>query len=259
VPALVPSLRHANPQIRFIATDVLRTVVCGEAARAPGRSFAAEMISSQIMELLLTELCLDPSAEVRGRAGETVVYLTDPRTLGVLRKLLLDHEWFVRLRTVRALANLRQAIPPLHSDIRDRLCDSHWRVREAAAQTLLSTGQEGKNHLYEHFLNCPDPDVRKQIVEVIERSGLMPALLGEYGDGQQGMGARLVEQLASEAAPLGVAGVLRTLNPELRQKFLDRFSAYAQSRAQLAEETQPEVVCATNLRQMLAFSTGLAA
>ena len=177
----------------------------------------------------------------------------------MLRNLLLDHQWFVRLRTVQALAHLRQAAAPLHLDIRECLRDPHWRVREAAIQTLISLGQEGKHQLYEHFLTSPDRTTREQIVEVIERTGLMSDLVEEYSSGAKGVDARMVEQLASDAAPLGLSGVLRTLNPEIRQKFLDRFLPYAEARMRFRKRRQPEVENATSLQQVLEFPPHLAA
>jgi hypothetical protein len=125
-----------------------------------------------------------------------------------------DHQWFVRLRTVRALANFAPGCrKPLHQEIRECLRDPHWRVREAAIQTLISLGQGGKHHLYEYFLTCPDHTTREQIVEVIERTGLMSDLVEEYSAGTKGVEALMVEQLASDAAPMGLSGILRTLEP----------------------------------------------
>jgi hypothetical protein len=139
------------------------------------------------------------------------------------------------------------------------LRDPHWRVREAAIQTLISRGGAGKHHLYEHFLTSPDRATREQIVEVIERTGMMSALVEEYSAGSKGVEALLVEQLASAAAPLGLSGVLHTLSPEIRQKFMDRFLPFAQSRMLLPEETQPAVASAISLQQILEFSPRLAA
>ena len=249
LPALLPSLRHADRHIRLRATEILRTMVCREAARQPRLALTQELLTPPMVELLLSGLAVDTSAETRARAAEVIVFLDDPRATPVLRNLLLDPQWFVRLRTVQALAHLRQAAAPLHLDIRECLRDPHWRVREAAIQTLISLGQEGKHQLYEHFLTSTDRTTREQIVEVIERTGLMSALVEEYSAGTNGVDALMVEQLASDAAPLGLSGVLRTLNPEIRQKFLDRFLPHAEAKMRFQEETQPEVESATDLQQ----------
>ncbi len=259
-PGLLLSLRHPDRQIRLCATEILRTMVRREAARQPRLALTPELLSPQMVELLLTGLSVDTSAEVRARVAEVMVFLPDPRATPVLRDLLLDHQWFVRLRTVRALAHLRQAAAPLHLDIRECLRDPHWRVREAATQTLISLGQKGKHQLYEHFLTSPDRTTREQIVEVIERTGMMSAMVEEYSEGTKGVDALMVEQLAGEAAPLGLSGLLPTLSPEMRQKFLDRFLPSAQSMTRfLEEEAQPDVESVISLQQVLAFPPYLAA
>ena len=77
------------------------------------------------MELLLTGLAVDASAEIRARVAEVLVFLADPRAASVLHKLLRDRQWFVRLRTVSALARSRQSTASLHLEIRECLRDPH--------------------------------------------------------------------------------------------------------------------------------------
>jgi len=257
--ALLPSLRHSDRQVRMHATEILRTMVRREAASQPGFKLTPELLTPQMLELLLAELPVDPSAEIRARAAEVIVFLRDPLSTSVLQGLLLDHQWFVRLRTVRALAQLRQQAAPLHLDIRECLRDPHWRVREAAIQTLISFGPKGKRQLYEHFLTSPDRIAHKQIVEEIERTGLMSALVEEYSTGTKGVDALMVEQLASDAAPLGLSGILRTLNPEIRRKFLDRILPSAEARMRSLGELRPDVEKPVSLQQILEFPPHLAA
>jgi len=258
VPALLPSLRHPDFRVRMRATEILKTMICRQAARQPGFTLRSEVLTVPMVELLLTGLAVDTSAEIRARMAEVLVFLPDPRVQPVLCALLRDRQWFVRLRSVRAVAQLRHAATPLFIDIRDRLNDPHWRVREAATQTLLSLGQKGRLQLYEYFLISMDPEIRKQIVEVIERTGLMSVLVEEYGQGAIGMNALVVEQLASEAAPLGLSGVLRTLRPDIRQRFLDRFLPYAEAKMRFLEEKTEEEK-ARSLQQALEFPPHLAA
>jgi HEAT repeat protein len=166
----------------------------------------------------------------------------------------------VRLRTVQALANLRRAAAPLRLDIRQCLRDPHWRVREAAIHTLISLGPEGRVQLYEHFLTSPNHPTREQTVEVIERTGLMSDLVEQYTSGAKGVDALMVEQLASEAAPLGLSGILRTLNPDVRVKFLDRFLPYAEARMRFHHEgAEPAVESYISPQHVLNFPPLLAA
>ena len=252
-PALLPSLRHPDQQIRTHAARILRTMVCREAACHADLVLTPELLTPPMMELLLSRLSVDSSAEIRARAAEVMVFLADPRPLPELRKLLLDHQWFVRLRTVRALARLRQGAAPLYGDIRECLRDPHWRVREGAIQTLISFGREGRHQLFEYFLTSPDRTAHEQIVELIERAGLMSALVEEYSEGANGVEALMVEQLASAAAPLGLPGILHTLNPQIRQKFLDRFLPSAQSRMPVPQGIQLAAETANNLQPAQAF------
>jgi HEAT repeat protein len=256
-PVLLPSLRHTDRQIRLQGTEILRAMVCREAGSQPRR--VRKFLTPPMVELLLTGLAVDPSSEIRARAAEVIVFLDDLRATPVLGKLLLDHQWFVRLRTVRALAHCRPDLRPPHRDILACLCDAHWRVREAAIQTLTILGKEGKHQLYEHFLNSSNRTTRKQIVEVIERTGLMSAIVEEYSGGTASMDARMIEQLATDAAPMGLSGVLRTLNPEIRQKFLDRFIPYAQSRMTLPDAVGLIVENAGNHQSILETPPPLAA
>jgi HEAT repeat protein len=258
-PALLPSLRHADRQIRLHAIEILRTMVCREAARRPGFTLTAALFTPPMVELLLAGLAGDVSAEIRARAAEILVFLADPRAIPVLCSLLRDRQWLVRLCTVRALSQVRRTAGFPHQDILSCLDDPHWRVREAAIQTLISLGQDGKHRVYAHFLNSPDNPTRKQIVEVIERSGLMTPLVEEYCKGAKGVEALMVEQLAGAAAPLGLSRVLRTLTLETRQKFLERFLPYAEARMRLLKETQPEAEINLPLQQALDLLPHLAA
>lgn len=260
IPALLPSLRHPHRQIRLRATEILRTIVYRESARRPHGDRTPELLAPPMVDSLLAGLAVDASGEIRARAAEVIVFLDDARTTPVMRNLLLDPQWFVRLRAVQALAYAPQAANPLHPDIQGCLRDPDWRVREAAIQTLISLGPEGKHRLYEYFLSSPDPATREQIVEVIERTGLMSALVQEYSAGAHGVDALMVEQLANDAAPLGLSGVLRTLNSDIRQRFLDRFIPHAQTkRMTLPEERPQEAERADTLQRALDFPPFLAA
>ena len=259
VPALLPSLCHWNRQIRLHTTEVLRMMVCREAVRRPGFALTEELLSAPMVELLLTGLAVDISAEIRSRAADVLVYLADPRTPLVLHKLLSDPQWIVRLHTLRALAHLRQATAPLNLDIRNFLRDPHWQVREAAIQALLSLGQEEKHELYEYYLSSPDRTVREQIAEMILRTGLMSDLVEDYSAGVKGVNALMVEELASHVAPTGLSGVLRNLDMGIRQKFLERLLPITQSRRRVPEERETAMERAHYLQQGLEFPSHLAA
>jgi HEAT repeat protein len=154
---------------------------------------------------------------------------------------------------------LRHAAAPLNLDIRNFLRDPHWQMREAAIQALISLGQEETHELYEYYLKSQDDSVRQQIAEVIHRTGLMAALVEDYSAGTKGVNALMVEELASHVAPMGLSGILRNLDLEIRQKFLERFLPIAQSRMMLSNNGQSRLGRANSLQQALEFPPHLAA
>jgi hypothetical protein len=234
-------------------------MVCREAVRQPRFNLTEALITPPMVEVLVTGLAVDVSAEIRARAAEVLVYLCDQRAPQALHNLLLDSQWFVRLRTLRAVAHLRRAVPPLNLDIRNFLGDPHWQMREAAIQALISLGYEERLELYEFYLSTPDRAVRQQIAEVIQRSGLMSELVEEYSTGVKGVNALMMEELASHVAPTGLSGVLRNLDLEMRQKFLERFLPIAQSRMALSDHARLKLGISSNLQEALEFPPKLAA
>lgn len=230
-----------------------------KAARQPNFILTAEVLTPPLVELLLTELAVDASAEIRASVAETLVFLADPRAASVLYKLLRDRQWLVRMRAVSALARSRLSTASLHLEVRECLRDPHARVRETAMQTLIALGRKGTREIYEHFLTSQDSATCKQILEVIERTGLMSSLVEGYSAGAQGVDALVVEHLASQTAPLGLSGILRTLNPETRRKFLERFIPFAEARMRFLKETQPEGMGNIHLQHALEFLPHLAA
>ena len=260
VPSLLPSLSHPDRQIRLQATEILRTIVWREAGCRPDFVLTPELLSPALTELLVAGLPGDNSAEIRARSGEVLVFVADARADAALHQLLSDPQWFVRLRTVRAVARLPQSCSPLLPDIRRSLHDPHWRVREASVQTLLSLGPKGRLQLFESFLTAPDHAACEQIAEVIEGAGLVSSLVEKYGAGTTGLEALVVEQLASDAALLGVSDALRALNPEIRQRFLDRFTPHLQFRkVALPVESGPEGKPSQNVQRVIEFPPCLAA
>jgi len=228
-PHLMPLIRGSPTSLRLAATRILKAMIDAEAGRAPGLLLEAPRVPVGPAELVLGVLSGDADARMRSAAGEIAVDLADRRALGVLRKLLLDGEGEVRRRVLRALAGRRQRTPSLLPEIGDRLSDTYWEVRKAAAQALLALGPEGKQLLYERLLTAEDPLTRRQIVEAMEETGSMSALVADYGAGAGGLGALALEQLATTEAPSGLAGVIRSLDAESARRFVARFLEEVQS------------------------------
>ncbi len=258
-PDLLPALRHSHPRIRSLAMDLLRLFVRREAARDPEFLLTAETLSPEIAYLLLTDLYQDAVGVVRARAAEVIAYLADPRAGTVLYGLCFDSLWHVRHHTVRALARQRHSTPLLLAAVRDCLHDPYWRVREAAIQTLIALGPSGKQQLYESFLTCDDQAIRQQIVEVIERKGLMLSLIEAYGRGASGLEALVVEQFASGAAPVGILEGLRKAAPPISRKFTERFHLDSCLKVRLVKGAPTEVDALRELQKNSNVPPALAA
>jgi len=249
--ALVPPLRHPYPPIRALGADILREMVRREAARVPDFFLRPEDSSPELIELILSDLCRDASAEVRGRVAEVLAYLSDARATAVLHELLFDPEWYVRLRAVRGLASPRHA--SALAGVRACLRDPHWRVREAAIRTLIALGPLGRKELYECFLTTQDPILRDQLVVEIERTGLMASLINDYGHGRGGVEALAMEHLASQVAPRGFLEALLVSDPTVRQEFLQRFLPYVHFIMRLEEGAPTDAPIRHHLQQTLEF------
>ena len=69
----------------------------------------------------------------------------------------------------------------------------------------------------------------------------------------------MVERLASEAAPMGLTGILRTVSPEVRVGFLSRFFSSAEAKIRSHEKDHPEVESVISGQHILEFPPRLAA
>ncbi len=190
---LALSLKHPHPRVRFLAADVVREMVECAAGAAGGLVLRREDFAPELAELFLTGLVFDENPDVRARAAPVIAHLDDPRTALPLVMLLDDAQWVVRLYAVRALAQRR--FVALAEHVTRRLTDANWRVREAAVRTLLSFGPASVERLLGHFVTTQDRYSLEQIAEELQRAGLLPVLLSEYGHQGDGRKTQVIERL----------------------------------------------------------------
>jgi len=229
---LILLLNHATSAVRREAAEVVREMVEREADRCSALtcfSLSSEDFSPDLTDVFLTKLAFDADPDVRARAASVLRYLPGWRSESVLAKLLGDEVWFVRLRAARALAHPRFQF--LAGRVARLLTDGHWRVREAATQTLIAQGDEGVRELVLHFFGeaglderrgngeagtsrSPDLYSREQIAEQMQRSGLLYVLADHYDEWASRDGSTAISQLAR--AGLG-AYLLDVLNEARRR------------------------------------------
>jgi len=175
----VPFLNDPNPSFRFLLVDSIREI-CDAATFTLGpRNFP-----EQLYQWFLAQAAQDESIDVRARSARVIRYFHDGAAIRALRALLLDKNEFVRLHTIRACADPYYS--ELISDIGRRITDARWRVREAAVKTLATFGPAGRQHLENLFLATTDQYASEQIIEEMQRAGIivemLPALGSQNGD-----------------------------------------------------------------------------
>lgn len=171
-------LQHPHRRVRFLAADVIATMVQRSGAPEHPWYVPHNLLLDPVAEIFLAGLVTDENPDVRARAADVIVHLDDARAMPALLTLLEDAEWFVRLHAARALANCTSL--PLGA-LGSKLEDSNWRVREAAAQALAAHGERGVRFLLAHFRATNDRYSREQVAEQIERLGLIPSLVAAFG------------------------------------------------------------------------------
>jgi len=243
---LAASLAHQHRRIRFLATDIIREIVERQSAWEEDFVLDANVFPQELGEIFLGQLCFDENPDVRARAASVISHLSDARSTPVLLTLLEDAQWFVRLHAVRALAKrkyLSQA-----PQIAQRMTDPHWMVREAAARTLLVFGRVGSDQLAAHFLATQDRYSQEQIADEMQRAGLIPNLLAQYGGEAPGTEGKVIEQLVQMGKTSYIVSVLQSSSDQkLRRKFLMTFGRYLDPqirgwvRQVATEETDPNL------------------
>ena len=219
---LLPSLKHAHRRVRFFTTDIVREVVERQAAWEEDFILDTKNFPSELGETFLETLAFDENPDVRARCAAVIAHLADARSTPVLLTLLEDSQWFVRMHTVRALAKrkfLSQA-----PQVARRLTDSHWTVRESAARTLLVFGRVGSEQLAQHFLSTDDRYSREQIADEMQRAGLVPTLIAQYGAEREGASTRVIDLMVQMGKTSYLLWAIENNpNPEIRKKFLVHF------------------------------------
>ena len=220
---LIPSLRHRNPEIRSLATDIIRHMVRLRSQNAPGLMLAPGDLGMELSEIFLTTLRRDENPNVRAHAAFVIALLQDSRAPGALLTLIQDPQWLVRLHAVRALAH--RPCPFQLTEIARCLVDPQWTVRQTAAKTLCGFGATGLSVVIEHSLGTKDMYSREQIADELQRAGLIPVILERYERGADGQEARLLEQFVQMGKTSYLMEVLSNgCSERLRQKFVQDFA-----------------------------------
>jgi HEAT repeat protein len=172
VGAFLGALQNANRRIRFFATDIIREISERHATTAV---LGKNDFSPEIYRLFTEQFYRDDWPDVRARAAVVIAQFHDDAATEILRKLMDDEAWFVRMHATRAAAN--KMYLPLAPDVVQRLTDSNWLVRESAAKALTQMGDMGVDFVLEAFISSQDRYANEQICEELQRGGLLVTML----------------------------------------------------------------------------------
>lgn len=219
MPAIAPSavqdalLRSCriNPSIllRYIpmAPDAVRPLL----VRVLG-----ELVSPDLADALVF-LANDNLAEVRASAARSLGLAGSLVAMNALAKLVEDPEWFVRLRAVAALGEMRdpRAIPILIA----ALCDENRSVRLRTAE-VLSRFDDRSAEILNSVVATGDEYALQAFVSQLERMGAMSKVIDSLLDPRQ--------KAKSQAM------LLRLLQSGAHRMLLDALAHHAQPRVRAA-------------------------
>ncbi|HLJ30614.1 MAG TPA: HEAT repeat domain-containing protein [Candidatus Angelobacter sp.] len=250
----VPFLDEGDPRYRFVLVDSIREICDGAKATLSAKDFP-----ENLYHWFLDHAALDESIDVRARSARVVRHFHDAAAILTLRALMLDKNEFVRLHAVRACADPYYS--ELIGDITRRIIDPKWRVREASVKTLATFGKAGRRQLASYFLDTTDQYASEQMVEEMQRSGIitemLPALCGENGE------STLVTGVCAKMVRMGKTSLLTDLlGRETRMSVWATASPSAEPvtrSAQRARAQLLEILLASPTPQLMATVRTLAA
>jgi len=199
---LLPLLADERPRMRFFIVDTIRELLSAPDAPPPPPDDACEGGFWSVM----LQAVHDTFEDVRARSAAVLRHLRSPRGRQALRRLLEDPNEFVRLHAVRACAADKD--PGLVPDVKLRIFDSFWRVREAAARALLQMGPEGEAELYACYIRSQDRYANEQMTEEMQRAGAVRELV--YALAGTSENAPLARMVCRKLAELGCTQQLQS-------------------------------------------------
>ena len=176
----VAFMEEPNSRFRFLAVDTIREIC----HKALATSHVASDFPLVLRRWFLEAAVRDDSADVRARSAVVVGYFRDPSATEALRVLLRDDNEFVRLHAVRACGDPYYA--DLIGDILQRITDEKWRVREAAVRMLAGFDRFGWRQLQTVLVNTSDRYASEQIIDELQRSGVVQEVVSELFSSDSG-------------------------------------------------------------------------
>ena len=190
---LLPAMRHPNPRVRAAAAEILHAIAKRETPDAP-----APIQFKSVLDREIATLTSDVDPRVRAIAFEVAALLDSANRRPTAPRELDRARDSVRTASPGTSPQDLEALPL--AELTRLLGDPRRTVRQATLRALLALGREGQSRLYEEFLKTEDRGLRDQILEELDRAGLLQNLLQNL-DGSAGkLETRVVEVIVSMGA-----------------------------------------------------------
>jgi len=163
-----------------------------------------ELASADLGEELLV-LAADPLPEVRASAARALGHTNTSYTLPALHTLTNDPEWFVPLRAVVALGQVKN-LGKIRILLRS-LCDANRHVRQRAAWVLAQM-EPHLERILEDVVATKDDYALQTFISELERSGAIEQVVSalELGSGHESVQAALLDVVAAARRRVEVTG-----------------------------------------------------
>lgn len=187
----------------------------GDAVRPMLVRVLGELATPDMAEDLIF-LTTDSLPEVRASAARALSLGRSLVALNAAAQLAKDPEWFVRLRAVASIGEMRdpRAIPFLVG----ALCDENRLVRLRAAEAL-SRFESQLPDILRAVMRTKDEYALQAFISQIERTGMIPRLIDSLGDPAQerGAGRVLLDVLQSGSHRMLLDALLHHPQPRVRE------------------------------------------
>ncbi len=187
IPHMAKELKDPSWRVRAKAVEIFAELGVPEAKEA------------------LREALYDTERDVRAKAAKGLGNMDDTESVERLIELTEDDSWVVRLHSTRALkANGDMAVI---DTLKKKLTDSNWQVRHAAAISFGTLSDEAVTALTEVLTYTTDRYAREQVLEELQRSGMIVSLIDRLGSDDEGLTAPAAKLLITA----GCYGVIKPL------------------------------------------------
>jgi len=239
---LLPAMRHPSPRVRVAAAEILHAMARREAPDAP-----ALIHFKSVFDRELAILVSDVDFRVRTIAFAVAALLDSANRQPAVRRPVGRAHEPVPAAPPETSTQKAEALPV---DELPRLpADPQRNPRQAALRALVAQGTEGLPRLCEQFLKTDDKALRDQILEELNRAGLLQSLLQNLDGDPASLERRMVELIVSsgatrylQAALTNIYGhqVLQVLFEKLEDHSRQKIDAWLGVCAALKAARQPE-------------------